>query len=90
MRLTANAEVATVLASVPALSDIVESEGPVPTSDKLLFPFQFRLRIYIVKNNVFKKKTVKNLAFLMLIQAALLPSNLFNEGNQIHDLILCL
>jgi hypothetical protein len=89
LRLTANAEVATVLGSVLAFSYIVESEGPVPTSDKLLFRFQFRLRIYIVKNIVLKK-TVKNLAFLMLIEAALLPSNLFNDGNQINYLILCL
>ncbi len=46
---------------------------PVPTFDK--FRFLFRLYIKTLKNQ-FSKKFVKFFAFLMLIEAALLPRNL--------------
>jgi hypothetical protein len=61
----------------------------------LKFLFQFRLLTRygsgseLNHKNQFKK-IEKNLAFLILIEAALLPRNLLNEGNQFHNFILCL
>jgi hypothetical protein len=57
----------------------------VLTFDKLRFRLGFRLSIYTLKSTV-KKKCKKSCRF----KVAFLARNLLNEGNQIHNFIVCL
>ncbi len=78
---------------------VLRNHVAVPTFDKLRFRlrvrfrFWFRFRIWLrictIKSN-YPRNLFLNLAFLMLIEVAMLSRNLLNEGNQIliHNVIL--
>ncbi len=71
---------------------------PVLRNRNYLLRFRFRLltsygwsrlRIYTIKSS-FKKILIKKSCLFTVNRSSILPRNLLNEGNQIHNFILCL